>query len=168
MKILAIILTLCTFLYTRQSPEAAWWMVSSQGQKDFAETVYKIGVKYGNKGHTAVGIIWMESSLGRSIDHKEDSFGPCGLSEVALQDLGHGPEVLDSLKTGTLSLGREIFLALDYFSLCEKRLRDSGLSKKEAWYFAYPKYSTGSKWRRFKRRGEVFNARVRFLKTKFK
>ncbi len=150
-----------------QSP-AEWWNDASQGQQAFAAIVYKIGVRYGDKEHTAVGITWMESSLGADTTHNEDSFGYCGLSEVALRDLGHGHAVFDSLKLGTLSLETEIFLALDYFFLCKKRLQNDGLFPTEAYISAYPKYSTGKHFRRFRKRGEVFRQRVNFLMRVFR
>lgn len=152
----------------RQQTPAEWWVESTQEQKDFAERVYKIGIKYGNRGHTLTGIGWMESGLGAATDHSENSFGYFGLSAVALLDIGAGPEVFDSLQAGILGLERESFLALDYFALCEKRLRSKGFSKGYSWRAAYQKYNAGSRWKRFKRRGEVFNDRVRFLKRKFK
>ena len=166
MRVLLFILLLFGEVYT-QSP-GEWWAKSTQEQKAFAEKVYEIGASYGDRGHTLTGIAWMETSLGRATNHNERSYGYFGLSEVALQDMEYGLEVSDSLKAGTLSLEREAFLALGYFRLCEKRLQLKGFSKGYAWRAAYQKYNAGSRWKRFERRGEVFNDRVRFLKRKFK
>lgn len=157
-----------TLLGKRQKTPEEWWASASQEQKDFAAKCYKIGFDHGDKGHTLTAIAWMETRLGASLNHGEASFGYFGLSKVALLDLGVRLQVFNSLKAGTLSLEAQAVLALDYFSLCEKRLRQLCLSRKEAWFWSYPRYNAGKNWRNFEARGRVFNERVKFLKMKFK
>lgn len=154
------------FLYA-QSP-AVWWASSDSSQKAFADEIYEIGFRYGDRGHTAVGLGWTESSLGADTTHNEDSFKHFGLSEIAIFDIGGTVGTFDSLKADLLTLERETFLALDYWTLCYDRLLAVGYSPAEAYLWSYPKYSTGSNYLRFRRRGEVFRMRVRFLKTQFK
>ena len=167
MRHISLILCLCITLYSQDSP-AIWWDSASQDQRDFAAIVYRIGFNYGDKGHTLTSIAWMESGLGSSTNHDEDSYGYFGLSEMALLDVGSGLQVFDSLKSGTLSLEAQAVLALDYFALCEKRLKRLGISTKEARFWAYPRYNAGKNWRNFKRRGEVFRERTRFLVRRFR
>ena len=166
MRHLATILCLCAIL-SSQTPDQ-WWQLSDSSQRAFADSLYDIGFRYGDKGHTAVGLGWSESSLGADITHNEDSYKYFGLSEIALLDLGCEVETFDSLKAGLLTLERETFLALDYYFLQETRLRRNGFTPAESWFWAYPKYSAGNKYRRFKQRGIIFSERVAFLKTQFK
>ncbi len=172
MRHLIIILTL-GFLYA-QSPEI-WWdgeynakgelikAGADSSQKDRAELIYEYGFRYGDRGHTAVCLGWTESSLGADTTHNEDSFKHFGLSEIALLDISCEIGTFDSLKAGLLTLERETFLALNYWTLCYERLLGVGLSPTEAYFWSYPKYSTGSNYLRFRRRGEVFQQRIRFL-----
>ena len=162
---LALILSF-GFLYA-QAP-AEWWSQANSSQKERAELIYEYGFRHGDHGHTAVALGWTETSLGADSTHDEDSQKDFGLSEIALLDIGCTSATYDSLESNLLSLERQTFLALDYFFLCYDRLRKADYSRADAYFWTYPKYSTGSNYRRFRKRGEVFLMRVRFLKTKFK
>lgn len=178
MKMLAIILSF-GFLYPQQSP-SEWWYGeydakgtlitagADSSQKARADKIYEYGFRYGDKGHTAVALGWTETSLGADSTHDEDSQKDFGLSEIALLDIGCTSATYDSLERGLLTLERQTVLALDYFFLCNERLLATGLSPADAYFWTYPKYSTGKHWRRFKRRREVFRMRVRFLKYNLK
>ena len=167
MKYLTAILIICATLYSQDSP-AIWWGKTDSNQKDRAGLIYEYGFRFGDRGHTAVALGWTETSLGADTTHDEDSQKDFGLSEIALLDIGCSSATYDSLESGFISLERQTFLALDYWTLCYDRLRESGYSPAKAYFWAYPKYSTGSNYLRFRRRGEVFRQRVNFLKTKFK
>ena len=168
LKFALVVTAVCTGPMAYGQSPAAWWAATDGSQRARAAIVYKVGVEHGDKGHTAVAIYSMESSLGADTDHNEPSYGACGLSEVALLDLGYGSAVFDSLRQGSLGLERETIIALEYFALVEGRLRNLGFSPREAWFWSYPRYNAGKNWQNFKRRGEVFNARVKFLKEQFR
>lgn len=173
-----LILALCTSIYS-QTP-AVWWYGeydargkcitagADSSQKARADKIYEYGFRYGDKGHTAVALGWTETSLGADPTHDEDSQKDFGLSETALLDIGCTSATYDSLEAGLISLERQTVLALDYYFLCYERLIAAGYPSSEARFWAYPKYSTGSNYLRFRRRGEVFKSRVRFLTTQFK
>ncbi|KKL09212.1 hypothetical protein LCGC14_2568130 [marine sediment metagenome] len=46
MRYIFLILTLCTFLSARQSPEAEWWQDASQAQRDSIRASYEWGKPY--------------------------------------------------------------------------------------------------------------------------
>ncbi len=177
MKHLIIIACLWTITYSQSpaTPPEIWWngeynakgdliqAGADSSQKARAELIYEYGVRYGDRGHTAVALGWTETSLGADTTHDEDSHKDFGLSEIALLDIGCTTATYDSLEAGLLSLERQAVLALDYWTLCYERLLGAGLSPYEAYFWTYPKYSTGSNYLRFRRRGEVFRMRLRFL-----
>jgi len=156
------------FLYA-QSP-AKWWDSASQEQKDFAEKCYEFGKQYG-RGHTLVAIAWMESSLGNYTSHRESSSGSFGISKrnrTAYEyrfrrSCGKNIDVVY-----TSEFEQDAYIALSIFEDNIRYFRRLGYSESEAWFWAYPRYNAGRNWWRFRRRGEVFNEKVKFLKEKFK
>ena len=62
MRYIFLILTLCTFLYSQQTP-ASWWQQSSQAQKDSIRASYDWGKPY-DLGFTFAAYDWHESGGG--------------------------------------------------------------------------------------------------------
>ena len=176
MKMLVLILSI-GFLYA-QTP-AEWWhgKYNSRGvkieagadssQKAFAEKCYEFGKQYG-RGHTLAAIAWMESSLGKDIEHDERSIGPFGISYIHIKDAGGKPLNGKSAALFNGDFEDESSLALQIFEDNIRYFRRLGYSPREAYFWGYPRYNAGKNWRRFRRRGEVFRARVNFLTTQFK
>jgi len=166
------------YLWGKTKSPKEWWADASQEQKDFAKKCYEFGKQYG-RGHTLAAIAWMESSLERDTTHEENSVGAFGISEVFI---ALSSKELQSrfYRIRRLSVYKEIvetnrdnfdgraILALCLFEDNISRLRGLGLGARESYFWAYPRYNAGDKWRRFERRGEVFRMRVRFLVTQFK
>lgn len=162
------------FVGVEYASPRAWWAEATPEQKAFAERCYEFGKQYG-RGHTLAAIAWMESSLGRDTLHSEPSFGAFGISEQTAraylsENGGHGLGWLDRF---SFNARKSIFetharLALQIFEDNIRYFRGLGYSPSRAWFWAYPRYNAGNNWRRFEQRGEVFNARVRFLKGIFK
>jgi len=154
-----------------QTP-AQWWAAASQEQKDFARECYDFGKQYG-RGHTLAAIAWMESSLGKDLEHDESSWGPFGISSVTANSYerrgGREGDTSHEFSSAAATRGfiREANLVLQIFEDNVRYFRRLGYNPREAYFWAYPRYCAGSKWRRFKRRGEIFNARIRFLREIF-
>ena len=156
-----ILTVLLLFTITNsQTPDIVWvkwnneWTHSKQRAN--AEIVYWIGHDYNNQGHTAVGLYWMESSLG--VDPSHHSF--FGLTHIAMKDLKLSPTTIDSLKNGLIDLERQTVIALDYFNLLKRRHLRKISHKGKAWILAAESYkSNGSKVYAL-----AFNKRVRYLK----
>jgi len=170
MRSLLIILLFVGVVYT-QSPQE-WWAKSTPEQKAFAGQCYNFGKQYG-RGHSLAAIAWMESSLGRDIDHEEDSFGAFGILQATARAyrLAGSPAFIHnkSPNDGTAdAFERGGRMAITIFEDNIRYFRRLGHNPGKAYFWAYPRYNAGNKWRRFERRGEVFNARVRHLKKIFK
>ncbi len=184
MRLLLLIALLFTSLCGQQSPEEWWYgKYNSKGklieagadslQKDFARWNYEYGKTFG-RGHTLTCLSQSEGSLRRSVDHgDEDSYGPYGVglstatSTLILHNL-QCPNPGDLSKLLQFDLEYSARIALLIFEDNINYFRNKGYSERESWFWAYPRYCAGKKWWRFRKRGEVFNARVRFLKKEFK
>jgi len=170
MRMLVLIVSLCGSLYA-QTP-AQWWQQADSSQKAFAAKCYEFGKQYG-RGHTLAAIAWVESSLGRQANHKEHSTGPFGISNQTREAyrLGRHISGFGDKRNSLQNIGgfeNEALLALQIFEDNIRYFRRLGYSPAEAWFWAYPRYNAGKNWRRFRRRGEVFNERVKYLKEVFK
>ncbi len=189
MRSIVLILFLCASMYAQQMPQE-WWngkynakgrlieAGADSSQKAMAAECYKTGKQYG-RGHTLATIALGESSLGKDTNHAENSIGPFGISgrfiTMPLIELQQRLfrirdyavyRRLAEINRGTFE-GQAV-LALCLFEDNIKYFTRLGYSKREAYFWAYPRYCAGKNWWRFKRRGEVFRKRVNFLRTKFK
>lgn len=160
------------------TPKQEWNKYATGEQKEFARRCIRYGEKQDPKrGHTLAGIAWMESSLNSEADHGEPSYGPFGMSldtanhirkklrkNSALGDLA---DWSDAKVIALLESDFEYAADLTLY-LFEKHLRwliKEKYSKHQAWKYAAQRYAGWNRWTIRKTYGDVFNTRVKFLKT---
>jgi len=160
------------------TPMQEWDKWATDEQKEFARRCIRYGEQQDpRRGHTLAGLAWMESSLGLKEDHGEPSYGEFGMSLGTANhirqklrknaDLGDLEDWDDATVIDLLENDFEYAadLTLFLFEHHRKWFIDKKYSEHQAWKYAAQKYAGWKKWAIRKTYGDVFNARVKFLKT---
>ncbi len=160
------------------TPRQEWNKWATPGQKAFARRCIRYGEQQEpRRGHTLAGLAWMESSLGLKNNHGEPSYGPFGMSlrtanyvrQKLRKDLNAGDLEGWSDAAGSALLEEDFEYAADMviwlFEYHRQWFIDAGYSEHQSWKYAGQRYAGWSKWNTRKTYGNVFNARVKFLRT---
>ena len=161
-RILPLLLLVASLSGQNWEKWAGEW--TTETQRGFAYDAFSIG-RQRNRGHTLVGIGWLETSLGEDPEHEgEQSYGPLGLGLPKMREYRPGfsdPTLIWLAETDLEWAGN---VALDIFEHELGLLLAEGFDEHAAWMYAYGRYNKGNRWRQFKDRAKLFNKRVRFLK----
>lgn len=140
-------------------------------QRAFARRCIRFGQRWGNRGHTLASLAWNESSLGASVKHMEESYGPFGISTRTAYS--HLPHLRGQSKSTALRVALEedfefsADIALEIFNGNYRLFLRKGYRNGMALVNAAKMYNMGNNWRRAATYGHKFQSRVSWLIQEF-